>query len=882
MRWLHKLSMQVRMLFRRREEGARLDDELQFHLEQQVAENMAAGMSAEEARHAAMRSFGNPTALRDEARDTWQWNWLEQLWRDVCYSTRTLARTPGFTVVAILVMALGIGANVALLTVVRSVLLKPLPFKDIGRLVRLFEASSDGSFQDNIVAGGTFASWKEQAHSFEDMAITKRVDYNLSDTGGQLPELVNAHITSWNLFPMLGVQMTRGRNFLPNEDQRSANPVVILSWGLWKRRFGGDPGIIGRNILLDSNSYTVIGILPAWFTYPDTRVQLWTALYHERSPELMQMHTAHTFDVIARLKPDVSIQQASAELNTIQRQIRIQFPDGPVDDGANIRPLLEAEVRTIKTGLYVVFAATGCLLLIACLNIANLLVARSAARRKETAIRSALGGSRARLIREQLIESLLLSTFGGGVGLFFASLILHWLVAARDDIPRADAIHIDGIVLLFTVGIIVACGLFAGLIPAISSSDRQILKTLVESSRSVSGGRQSTRLRQLLLALEVGLTVMLLIGAGLLIKSYRQLRSVDIGCATTNVLTMDINLPKVGYETAVKRVAFFEQLQQRVRQLPGVRGVGLASVLPGQGHRRDDVFAIAEHPPLPRGQALDASTRFVDPSYFQAQQIPLLLGRFPEPNERYQNAQAVVVNESLVREYFPNENPIGKHIVPELSEGIPRYEIVGVVGDTLEDLSRPAYQTIYYPLYEGMERSAVLVVRTASDPTVQAIPVQKIIGELDRDLPVANVLTMDQILGQSTLNQSFDAKLVLAFAVMSLVLAAVGLFGVLSYIVAQRTTEIGIRIALGAQREQVLKLMLLDGLRPALVGLVLGLAVSIGASRLIQSLLFGTHPLDPVVFAAVCFVLLVVAALACVVPAWKASRLDPMQALRME
>jgi predicted permease len=881
MRWLHRLSMQIRMLFHRGAEDARLNDELQFHLEQQIAENIASGMNAEEARHAAMRNFGNPTTLRDQTRDNWSWNWLEQLWRDLRYGARTLTRTPGFSVIAILVMALGIGANVALLTVVRSVLLKPLPFKDVDRLVRLFEADAQGRFQDNIVAGATFTSWKEQVHSFDDMAITKRVSYNLSGAGGQLPELADATITSWNLFPMLGVQPALGRNFLPSEDRRDADAVVMLSWGLWKRRYGGDPGIVGKNILLDARPYTVIGILPSWFNYPDTRVQLWTALYHERPPFLMQLHTAHNFDVIARLKPGFSIQQATAELSAIQRQIRIQFPDGPINDAANIRPLLEAEVRTIKTGLYVVFAATGCLLLIACLNIANLLVARSAGRRKETAIRTALGGSRARLIREQVIESLLLSAAGGAIGLFFASLILHWLVSARDDIPRADAIHMDGVVLLFTIGIILASGIFAGLIPALSSNDRQILKTLHESSRSLGGGRANTRLRQLLLALEVGLTVVLLIGAGLLVKSYRQLRSIGIGCATSNLLTMDINLPWVGYDTT-KRVAFFEQLQERVRQLPGVRGVGLSTVLPGQGRRRDDTFTIAEHPPLPRGQVLDALTRFVDPGYFQAMQIPLLQGRLLQPDERYERAHSVVVSESLEREYFPGENPIGKHIVANMGEGNPSYEIVGVVGDTLEDQATPAFQTIYYPLYMGSERSAVLAVRAASDPAALALPVQKVIAELDRDLPVANVLTMDQIIGQSTLDASFDAKLLLSFAVLSLVLAAVGLFGVLSYIVAQRTTEIGIRIALRAQREQVLKLMLFDGLRPALIGLVLGLIASVWASRLIESLLFGTRPLDPIVFAAVCFVLLVIAAIACAMPAWKASRLDPMQALRTE
>jgi predicted permease len=874
--------MKFQMFFRRGKTGVLLDDELQFHIDQQIAENIGAGMNAEEARHAAMRSFGNPTALRDQTRDTWSWNGLEQLWRDVRYGARTLARTPGFSIIAILVMALGIGANVALLTVIRSVLLKPLPFKDTDRLVRLFEGSSDGSFQDNIVAGGTFSSWKEQARSFDNMAIMKRVSYNLSGSSGQLPEIADAYVTSWNLFPMLGVQPVLGRSFLASEDRPDANAVVMLSWGLWKRRYGGDPGILGKKILLDAEPYTVIGILPAWFTYPDAKVQVWTALYHKMSPWLMQLHTAHNFDVVAHLRPGVTIQQATAELNGIQKQIRRQFPDGPVNDGANIRPLLEAEVRTVQTGLYVVFAATGCLLLIACMNIANLLVARSAARRRETAIRSALGGSRARLIWEQIIESLLLSVAGGAIGLFFASATLHWLVSTRDDIPRADAIHMDALVFLFAFGVVLFCGLFSGLIPALSSVNKRILQTLNESSRSYSGGRGSVRLRQLLLSLEVGLTVVLLIGAGLLIKSYRQLRSVNLGCATSNVLTIDINLPKVGYDTAAKRVLFFEQLQQRVQRLPGVRGVGLSTVLPGQGRQRDDTFTIAEHPPLAKGQNLDASTRFVDPGYFHAMQIPLLQGRFLQSDERYEQARSVVVSEAFVREYFPGENPLGRHIVLQLREGNESYEIVGVVADTREDLTRPAHPTTYFPLYLGTERSAALAVRTAADPALFAIPIQKIIAELDRDLPVSNILTIDQIIGQSTLDASFDAKLMLAFAILSLVLAAVGLFGVLSYIVAQRTTEIGIRIALGAQREQVLKLMLMNGLRPALAGLVLGVVVSIGASRLIESLLFGTRPLDPIVYVAVCIVLLIIAAIACAMPAWKASRLDPMQALRTE
>jgi predicted permease len=358
---------------------------------------------------------------------------------------------------------------------------------------------------------------------------------------------------------------------------------------------------------------------------------------------------------------------------------------------------------------------------------------------------------------------------------------------------------------------------------------------------------------------------------------------VDLGCATRNVLTMEINLPKLSYGAASKRVSFYEQLLERTQHLPGVRAVGLATVLPGQGRRRDDVFTISEHPPLPKGQVLDALTRFIDPGFFTAMQIPLLQGRFLQPNEQLEHGQSVVISQALVNEYFPAEDPLGKHIKTNIGNGDQSFEIVGVVADTLAEVSGSPRPAIFYPLYLGSERSSVLAIRTkSSDPAAVALPVQQIISSLDHDLPVANVMTMDQIIGQSTLNASFDAKLLLAFAILSLTLAAAGLFGVLSYIVAQRTTEIGIRIALGAQREQVMRLMLRDGLRPALFGLVLGLVASAGVTRLIQSMLYGTHPLDPVVFIVVSAALLLVAALACAIPAWHASQLDPIQALRAE
>jgi predicted permease len=883
MRWLDTLRMRLQMLFHRGRESARLDAELQDHLDRQIAENRAAGMSPAEARQAALRSFGNPALLREQARESWSWNTLDTLVRDLRIGTRTLLRTPGFALMAILVMALGIGANIALFTLVRSVLLRPLPFDQPGRLVGIFEAESNGSHQDNVVAGGSYRVWKDNSRSFSGMAIKVETEYNLAGAGDQLPEVIHAERASASLLPLLGVQPALGRFFNADDDRPGANATVVLTWGLWKRRYGGDPAVIGHNILIDAKPYTVLGILPAWFTWPDPKIQLWTPLYHEESAEMMRLFDAHDFDVIGRLRSGVTIQQASAELNALQREIRREHPDGPVNDAVNLRSLVDAETYDVKTGLYALLGATLCLLLIACLNVANLLVARSAARNKEIAIRTALGGSRIRLLREQIVESTLLSALGGALGLGLAAGIVHWLVTTRDDMPRAWAVHMDGTVALFALAAIAGCGLLAGLIPALSTRDTHVLTTLQESGRSHSGGRSRARLRQLLLALEVGLTVVLLVGAGLLLRSYQQLRSVNLGCATRNVLTLEMSLPKTEYPTAEARVAFFNQLLDRVRVLPGVEAAGLTSRVPGEGRNRDDVFTIHEHPPLPQGQVLDALTRFVDPGYFAAMQIPVLTGETFPANDRLDQAQDVLVNQALVRQYFfSGENPLGRHVdVPGVFNG-KSLRIVGIVGNTRDAIDHSPWPVIYYPLLSGDQRFVTLAVRSRRNPASVATSVQKVIAGLDSSLPIANVLTMDQILGASTLDARFEATLLLAFAALSLLLAMVGLFGVLSYMAAQRQTEIGLRIALGAQRLQILGRVLRDGLRPALWGLVLGLVASLGLTRLITSMLFGTQPLDPIVLVVVSGLLLAVAVAACLLPAWRASRLDPMQALRME
>jgi predicted permease len=812
---------------------------------------------------------------------------LDSLARDLRYGIRTLARTPGFSLIAIVVMALGIGATAALFTVVHSVLLKPLPLPAVDRLVMAYEADTKLKFNGNPVAGGTFHSWKQENRTFQNLAISTETDGNFSSSDGQLPERIHAVACSWAALPLLGVQPVYGRFFIPDEDRFGANKTTVLTWGFWKRRFGGDPSIVGRTILLDSEPYTVIGILPAWFTYPNPRAQLWVTVYPQVPPEVMASHDSHNFRVIGKLRAGVSIAAAQADLSNISAQVRKQLPEGPVFDAANIRPLLDAETYQIKTLLYALFAATGCLLLIACLNIANLLVARSASRRKESAIRTALGGSKGRLLQERVVESILLSVTGGVLGLLFAQMALQWLVHERADLPRSESIHLDLTVVLFSIGLAALCGIGSGLAPALVENDEQVLRTLQESSRSVSGSRGSVTLRRALLSIEVALTVVLLVGAGLFLRSFQKLRSVDIGVPTSNILHVSINLPDASYKEGPKKLAFIEQLLERVRSFPGVRAVGISTCLPGQGHCSDDAFTIPEIPPPPKGQFWDANVRFVDPGFFDAVQMPLLRGRYFSPEERLTRRQYVIVSESFVRQFLPGTDPIGKHVKDpnngELKENpSPSSEIIGVVGDVRETVSREPRPTVYYPLYGGLHGDLELAVRTASSPLLMALPVQRVVAQLDPALPVADVLSLDQIIGKDTAGASFDATLLLVFATLSLVLAAVGLFGVLSYIVSQRTGEIGIRIALGAQRDQVMRLVLADGLRPALFGLVLGLTASAVATRLIRSLLFGTQPLDPIVFVIVTVTLLAVAAVACFVPAWRASRLDPVEALRTE
>jgi putative ABC transport system permease protein len=889
MRLHHAVPNRIRLLFRRGRAGAQLDEELQFHLHRQIAENIAAGMSADEARYAALRMFGNPGLLREQTRATWSWNWLESAARDLRYSVRTLARTPGFAVIAILIIALGIGANVALFTLVRSVLLSPLPYRDPDRLVSIYENESQ-NHSDNRTAylpvdAGSFFEWQRATQGAAELAlISPWQEYNVSAEGGKLPEKIDAARCSWNLFSTLGVTPALGRDFSAADDSPGSAATVILTDDFWKRRYGGDSSIVGKTVWLNAKPYTVIGVLPPTFTYASAfggnALKAWTPVHHEAPPSLLRDFGDHEFLVVARLLGGATLEGLVSRLDALQKHIHSTRAEPTVHDSVTGRTMLDDVVHNYKTPLYALLAATGCVMLIACMNVASLLVARTAARRRELAIRTALGGGWLRLMRERLVESVILCAAGGGLGLLLAWGALQWLVHTRQDMHRIESIHMDWMVFAFASGIILLCAVFAGLVTAFSAMGKDILGSLHEASRAHSGGRARAGLRRTLLVLEAGLTVVLLVGAGLLLKSYQRLRSTDLGVPTDNVLTMYFTLPEARYKEPVQQVAFFETLIGRLRALPGVQSAGLVSIAPGEGWGGDHMMYVVEHRRPSKGGGVDLMVRGADPGYFTAIGLPLLRGRIFTTDERLDRAHVAVISELAAKQLFPGEDPIGKHLTDSLERQVT--EVIGVVSDTRWYVSEDPMPMLYWPIYGNDYSIATIVIRSTHDVHALALPVEKAIGQLDHDLPVSNVLTLREAIGESTVDSQFDSLLVLAFAVIALVLAGAGLYGVLTYLVTQRTGEIGIRIALGAKREQVLGKVMLDGLWPALIGLGFGLAGSAASVQLIRSMLYQTEPFDPYVFAAVAAILLAFAALACIEPAWRASRLDPMQALRTE
>jgi len=819
-------------------------------------------------------------------------NTLQILRQDVTYALRQLRQRPGFTLVAILVLGLGLGGNAAMFSVVNAVLLQPLPYADPQTLTALFERDVIGEAPFNPVAPANFLDWQRDARDFEQIAATGETAFNLaSQTGSFVPERIDGSYCSANLFTTLGVAPAVGRTFRSEEDRPGAAHAAVISYDLWQRRFAGSRDVIHRQIRLDDEQYDIVGVMPRGFGYPYRTVKAWVPLQRYMTPEQLKSHGNHMLTVVGRLRPGVSVEQGRAEIDGIVRRYKLQHPEEIMGKGGNVISLYAYSVKDVRTSLLILFGAVGCVLIIACVNVANLLLTRALGRQREVAIRAAVGATRGRIIRQLLTESIILSLLGAACGLFLASFATDALAARAPNagyLPGVDRIGIDHWVFLFTFGVALVTGIAAGLFPAFQGSRSDVVESL--KGRSVGARRTHARFRDVLVAAEVALSLVLLAGAGLLLRSFSRLQNVHTGVRTDHTLTMAIALPEAGYKERAKVSTFYRELIDRLETVPGVQSAGLVTCAPVAGHCSDSVFQIEGHPPSP-GELRDALYRKADPGFFKAAGIPLLRGRtftlrdgagFDDQNPR---PGAVVVSESWVKAFLSGEDPIGKRIYlawDSPTRKYPRWEIIGVVGDVVPHLDTPIQPTMYFPILDGDWHETFILLHTSGDPHSVAAAARREIHTLDHDLPVFEIRTMDEIIGRSAQNREFSVMLLGLFAALALMLAAVGLYGVLSYLVSQRAGEIGIRMALGAQSSEVRRLVLVQGMKPALAGILAGLVGAGFGTQLLRSLLFGVSPGDPLTFVAVPLVLLTVAAIACLIPATRATRIDPTMALRRE
>jgi putative ABC transport system permease protein len=886
------LQFRLRSLFRRDTMEADMDEELRMHFEQQVEKLVAGGLPREQAIRRARLEFGGYEQLKEECRDARGVSVVETLLQDMRYAVRVLRKSPGFTLVGILTLALGIGANTAIFSVIDSVLLRPLPYKDPAGLVMLWENNSRHPNPHNTVSPPDFLDWQSRNSSFAEMASL--FDERDSLTGNGLPQEVIVQDVSPNFFSVLGVNPILGPGFSSENGKAGHDNVVILSYGFWKERFAGDFGIIGKTLVLNGKPQSIVGVAPrdfTWFikdgSFTGAKPQMWTPFVFPASFS-DRKDIGRFLSVVARLKPGVTVAQAQTEMNAITARIAEEYPDFNGYWGGNVVPVRDQISGELRPALLVLFGAVAFVLLIACANISSLLLARASAREREIAVRTAIGASPWRIASQLLTESILLALIGGAIGVALAVWGTNLLLSVSPkNLLDLRSIPIDWRVLSFAAGATLLAGLLFGFLPSYISAHSGISETLKEGGRGSSAGKQRRFARNAFVVAQMCLALVLLAGLGLLIRSFIRLVGVDPGFEASHLLTFKVSLPSSKYKTDAARLAFFRELLSRISHLPGVRAASMNSFPPFSGlGSATDVHILSQ----PERSMMDlpvAAVRVIGPDYFATMQIPLHKGRTFTDQELTEERHVVIINQAFEDQYVKGVNPLGQKAVIYMkslkeSENTPS-EIIGVVGDVRQmALNTPAEPTVYWPHPELVMSGMTVVVRTANDPLSLISGARSELGQMDPEQPMASIATMDELLSGSLSRSRFTTLVLGLFAGLALVLASVGIYGVIAYGVAQRTQEFGIRIALGARRRDVLRLVLGQGTRLTLLGIGLGIIASLLVTRLLATFLYDVSPTDPFTFGAVALLLALVALVACYIPARRATRVDPMVALRYE
>ena len=875
------LLLRMRSLLRRRSVEAEVDEELRFHFEKQVSKFIQSGLTPEEAKRRARLEFGGMEQIKEEHRDARGVNFIETLLQDIRYGVRMLRKNPGFTAVAVLTLSLGIGANTAIFSLINTVLLRPLPYKDADQLVTVWGYNRTRGFTTDQVSPLDFADWRSQNSVFEGMAASTEATYTL--TGQGEPALIIAYSFSSDYFHVLGVTPLLGRMFLPEDEQPGNNHVTVLSYSFWQSRFGGNREIVGQSVTLDGAPYTITGVMPPSFKYPPF-TELWTPFTVD--PEAANDRAYRYLRVMARLKRGVRLQQAQTEMNAIASRLALAYPKTNKDeDATNVISLREMISGDIRPALLVLLCAVGFVLLIACANVANLLLARATGRQREMAVRAALGASRSRLARQFLTESMLLGLIGGALGMLLASLCTRAMVTMFPptifnlSIPHLEQIPIDGWVLGFAVAVSLFTGAVFGLVPALQASVKTSA-SMKEAGRGLAGSVQGRRFRNALVVAELALSLILLTAAGLTLRSFVHLLRSDLGFNTDHVLTMRVLPPGYRYKTDAQQIAFSDRALDQIRRLPGVEAVGTVTFLPLSGWRGARTVAL-EGQAIPENQRPEAMWSSVTPDYFRALGIPLLKGRFFSDRDNQGAVRVAIIGKSLARQVAPNVDLLGKRMDVEGLKGA--VEIVGIVGDVHHlGITSEITSEIYLSYSQAPPPIICFAIRTVGDPYSVAKVAERAIWAVDRDQAVGFVMSMSQLASESLAPQRVIMLILAAFGAMALMMAAIGIYGVIASSVAQRTHEIGVRMSLGARPGDVLKLVLGQGFGLVMVGVAIGLAGALGLMRFVSSVLYGIRPTDPATLVVSAFVLAGVALLASYIPARRAMRVDPMVALRYE